>query len=422
MCSCFFNSAYFCFIKMHEVDMSSCLYIFNPDTDLALGNNSPHYQPPVLIKKMSDDLSVLPAWYVGGSGDGVWVNDCKKVQCWSDNLPLSLDVCWVSSQTLLHGIGEIIPWGWNKSLLKKLNMSGLSSSGLPTEDEVDVIRRLSSRETAVLLLKALNCYPETCGYSCICHTMDEVETSLKEPIEDGDILKRKLLKSPWSGSGKGLKWANNESEQILKNWCRRILDAQQAVIVEPEYNKVEDFAMEFYADGKGSVSFIGFSLFSTSADGSYKCNYLMSDDDILVHLTYYVSCDVLEMIKCELQKMLSSVLRNDYKGFLGVDMMICRFSSQPFFRLHPCVEVNLRMNMGILSHYLYKNRIAPGCTGIFQIDYFKDSDELIRVHNNDMTAFPLLVEDGRVKNGYLALNPIEEGTRFRSYIRVAFNE
>lgn len=78
--------------------------------------------------------------------------------------------------------------------------------------------------------------------------------------------------------------------------------------------------------------------------------------------------------------------------------------------------------MGILSHYLYKNRIAPGSTGIFQIDYFKDSDELIRVHNNDMTAFPLLVEEGRVKNGYLALNPIEEGTRFRSYIRVAFNE
>ena len=38
------------------------LYLFNPDNDLALGNNSPYYQPPASARQMAADLAVLPAW------------------------------------------------------------------------------------------------------------------------------------------------------------------------------------------------------------------------------------------------------------------------------------------------------------------------------------------------------------------------
>lgn len=398
--------------------MTSRFYIFNPDTDLALGNNSSNYQPPRLVRKLADDLSVLPAWYAQGKRRVVYVDDLKKVYQWVDNFPLPLDVLWTSSMKCADNCDEIVPWGWNPSLLKKLKLSGVMPYKLPTDYAMDVFRKLSSRQTSVYLLQKLNRFPDLCGYSYVCYTIDDINKRMLQWVEDGDMLYRKLLKAPWSGSGKGLKWANNESEAIVKNWCRHILDTQHAVIVEPEYNKVEDFAMEFYADGNGNISFEGYSLFTTAQDGSYKCNYLMSDEKIVERLSHYVSREMIDSLRSEVQSQLASLLRCDYKGFLGIDMMICRFSHKPLFRLHPCVEINLRMNMGILSHSLYKNWIDQDSCGIFKIDYFNTSDDLLCRHNDDIASFPLLIERGRIKKGYLALNPISSDTRFRSYIKV----
>src|SRR5699024_12144097 len=35
---------------------------------------------------------------------------------------------------------------------------------------------------------------------------------------------------------------------------------------------------------------------------------------------------------------LKDLTKGNYKGYLGVDMMICRFMEAPHFRIHPCVE------------------------------------------------------------------------------------
>lgn len=39
------------------------LYLFNPDSDLALGNNSEYYRPPANACRLTHDLALLPAWY-----------------------------------------------------------------------------------------------------------------------------------------------------------------------------------------------------------------------------------------------------------------------------------------------------------------------------------------------------------------------
>ena len=39
------------------------LYIFNPDTDLALANNSENYIPSARVKQMERELAMLPMWY-----------------------------------------------------------------------------------------------------------------------------------------------------------------------------------------------------------------------------------------------------------------------------------------------------------------------------------------------------------------------
>lgn len=57
---------------------------------------------------------------------------------------------------------------------------------------------------------------------------------------------------------------------------------------------------------------------------------------------------------------MSVSLGTEYAGYLGVDMMICRFALLPEFRIHPCVEINLRMNMGLVSRMLYDRMYDPG--------------------------------------------------------------
>lgn len=41
------------------------LYVFNPDADMALGNNEENYMAPATIRRMAEDLALLPVWYAG---------------------------------------------------------------------------------------------------------------------------------------------------------------------------------------------------------------------------------------------------------------------------------------------------------------------------------------------------------------------
>ena len=39
------------------------LYVFNPDTDMALANNEENYIAPASARRMAQDLALLPIWY-----------------------------------------------------------------------------------------------------------------------------------------------------------------------------------------------------------------------------------------------------------------------------------------------------------------------------------------------------------------------
>lgn len=109
-------------------------------------------------------------------------------------------------------------------------------------------------------------------------------------------------------------------------------------MAEPLYDKVVDFAMEFYSDGKGEMKFVGYSLFDTDTHGNYKGNFLMSDQAIVQTLSAYVSPDLLTAVRTSLLEIFVPLLGGDYLGYFGVDMMICRDNGR--YLLHPCVEIN----------------------------------------------------------------------------------
>ena len=355
--------------------MSKSQYIFNPDTDLALADGDENYIPPYSATKMAKDLASLPRWYD--------IEDSRAV----------------------------IPWGWNPALIKKLKAQGIAPDLLPDKEKMERIRQLSHRSLSVHLQKELLTSNEYCGSAMEFSS----EQALQSFVESHTST---ILKAPWSGSGKGLLFCHGEFTNPVRQWCKKILDKQKSIIGEIAYNKVKDFAMEFYADSNGTVSFAGYSAFYTDKWGAYKGNLLASNQKIIEMLTGYISLSTLSALQDKLVSLLTSHIGKHYQGYLGVDMMVCNFPEQPFYRIHPCVEINLRMNMGVVARFLYDRYVRSGSTGRFVIDYHPSEGEALQEHERMSATYPLEIREGRVYSGYLPLVPVHRRSCYRAWIWV----
>ncbi len=114
------------------------------------------------------------------------------------------------------------------------------------------------------------------------------------------------------------------------------------------------------------MTFAGYSLFSTNEQGAYIGNLLASDSQI----EESIACcpvDELMVIREALRTELASIYGNTYTGYLGVDMMVCRSDKENGYRVHPCVEINMRMNMGVVARLFYDRFVAPGSKGCFAV-------------------------------------------------------
>ena len=184
-------------------------------------------------------------------------------------------------------------------------------------------------------------------------------------------------------------------------------------MAEPIYNKVCDFAMEFRADREGKVSFAGYSLFETDAFGNYKGNLLASDAAIGQRLSAYVPPETLHGVRRHLLRVLPDWLGGHYAGYLGVDMMICR---EEACRVHPCVEINLRMNMGVLARLFFDRlRASPPRRAVSASRIMPGAEKPCVFHESMSGAHPLRLAEGRLAAGYLSLTPVCGDTRYQAY-------
>ena len=99
-------------------------------------------------------------------------------------------------------------------------------------------------------------------------------------------------------------------------------------------------------------------------------------------------------------------------------MMLCRQEKGQGYVVHPCVEINMRMNMGVVARLFYDNFVLSGRTGYFNIEYFPDNEALRVRHEQDMRDWPLIMESGRIVSGYLPLVPVTPKSCYRAYVRI----
>lgn len=390
------------------------LYLFNPEHDLALASGEANYMAPASARRMASELALLPMWYAE-EGSAVLAPSAynldyvKKIQ---ELLGLSVDLI-TEPELAIEPDLDIRPWGWDVALRKRLSVLGVDEVLLPSMGQLNDLREYSHRSKAVALLPELQLNEYFCGESYYLKTPEE----WKRFVEG---WKECLLKAPLSGSGKGLNWCKGIFTPFISGWCTRVAASQGGVIAEPIYNKVEDFAMEFYSDGAGELTFVGYSLFHTGKSGMYEGNCLLSNEAIRKKLSQYIPSEALMDLENCLKYRLSALVGTVYKGYLGVDMMICRFpeNEKPVFRIHPCVEINLRMNMGVIARFLHDRYVRPGSTGRFVIDYHPSEGEALQEHERMSATYPLEIREGRVYSGYLPLVPVHKRSCYRAWIWV----
>ncbi|NLZ94663.1 MAG: hypothetical protein GX921_02410 [Bacteroidales bacterium] len=391
------------------------MYIFNPENDLALANFSPHYNAPLSALKMRSDLAMLPVWYAPERAlviAEVELNS-KLLSDLKDLLPINSSLISYS-QVADNPDCKLNPWGWSLSLRKEFMLLGLNEGLLPSIEDIELLRNYSSRENAVNLLKELReVNPEFCGASYYYTNVDELFSYLNNA--EGE----QVLKMPYSGSGRGIMWVRNAISDKQMDWCRRVVKKQGGVVVEPVLNKVKDFALEFEMTDKG-VQFVGYSLFQSSPSGAYLGNKLLSDAAIEARLSTYIERSQLLGLKDTLKVKLAEHFPH-YRGYLGVDMMVCK-TKESTYLLQPCVEVNVRMNMGIVVHRIRERYVYPNSTGLFSINYFKQEGEALKKSLAMQADNPLVVEKGRVKSGYLALTPVCRDTSYVASVLIDFQK
>ena len=370
------------------------VYLFNPDYDMAMAAFTPYYKSPAEIMRMIADLSVLP-WWFAEEGNCVKVENMALVSLLQKQLR---EVCG-GSMEVERRLDELlpraawtaewpsvryIPWGWTPALVHRLRQEGVEECFLLKIDG-------------------------TCGEMKACVSLSELEAFLQER---GELV----LKAPWSGSGRGLLKVSSASWNTqLAGWAARILRVQGAVMAEPIYDKAVDFAMEFYVEKQNGVRFAGYSLFETDAHGNYKLNLLLSNTEIEHRLSAYVSREILHEVRSCLLSALQRLLKDDYEGYLGVDMMICRVAGG--YVVHPCVEINLRMNMGVVSRLFFDRYVSPSSSGQYVVEHYGAEGEALENHHRCLSAYPLkIAQDGRILQGYLPLTPVQATTHYQVYV------
>lgn len=347
------------------------IHIFNPEHDIALGAHLKQFTAPHAARQLRHDLGFLPMIWAE-DGDKVLVEDVAAAEEAFRHLGLEAKGSFLSWENLADALDmrcpeEIAPWGWDLALYHRMVMAGASPAILPLLSRLERIRQLSHRRWAAEhLLPFMRRIPDTVGEAKAVSRVGDVLALLKEhPLM--------VVKAPWSCSGRGIRYIDSRNQALfgvqIRNWMRNIISRQGCLMVEPYYNKVADFAMEFFSDGRGEVHYRGLSVFDTRS-GAYTGSILDTEQGKEDRLASWVNHYQLNMINEQLACILCKELGNQYRGPLGVDMMVVRVGDK--LKVHPCVELNLRGTMGHVALALTRRlKVTPQIMSVVYTDKYR---------------------------------------------------
>ncbi|MDR0863375.1 MAG: hypothetical protein LBO74_00395 [Candidatus Symbiothrix sp.] len=395
--------------------MQSSLHYFNPGHETAVLNTSKYYQPAVRQVNMQQELAFLPAWYARPE-DFVLVENPLTAE-FKLELKSLKSLAQAITVTDLNGLPDerVDLWGISPQSIhffEKLNERYHLQLQIPRWKGEFCF--LGSRFASQMILSQLmEKIPEIEKEILprFFSNLNEIEQFVAGSNE------KQLVKSPYSSSGRGLVWLPpGELARSERQIIGGMLKKQSQVSIEKALDKQLDFSMHCENTPEGQTRFIGYSVFQTNRKGAYEKSRLAAPEIVEEQITAFIDKELLLRVKDECLNNLQKMYGPYYTGNIGVDMLV--YSSGKPYKLNPCVEINLRKSMGYLAIQLQKNYIYPQSQGDFFMDYRPTPGEIYRKHRKWKEQYPLVVENGRLKSGYLSLCPVTETSHYHAYLLV----
>jgi hypothetical protein len=404
------------------------LHLFNPGHEMEILCGKSHYTPPYTIQKMAADLELLPVWY-GGAGSFTLVRNVKS-SLFISSLPKEFRPHFSSPMILNLIMKEMykrrktgekpkLPpltasfWGLSPraiDIVKELKQAGMEIE-IPEWKEEYVA--LTKRQTAAECLRRLQENMPITPVIKVPDFFSEIDDLKKYVAGNKPPF---VVKTPLSSSGRGLYWIKDrELDSRAVRWLNSALKKQGAVSVEPALDKMLDFAVEFYSDGQGGISYAGLSIFETQPQGQFIGCMLGTQETLLQRLNEFISPGDYVFLVEQIRLVLQEILGNSYAGYIGVDMLIYK-TDDGNYAVHPVVELNLRYTMGLVAMQLCRQFIHPASQGLFRVIYY--IYDTLNEHKRMQEASPLVIEDGKIRSGYMSLCPVAPETHYMAIIDV----
>ena len=399
------------------------IYLFNPTCEYAVANGNASWHPNKILQKMEADLASLPL-YFATENDVIIVPQIPNDEFYEHLQKIGVTPpVFVTEKELQNNppeqITKLQPWGWSPAVHKRLeNLKPLCSDEFqnsPVFMWKPEYRELYSKKFALQLLQKLTANhpsPNFIGENEItevCETQDQIETLLAK-------WDRLMVKAPWSSSGRGLQPITKQPIHD-KVWEKLlgIVKEQGYAIVEAFQNKELDLAFQFELKA-GEIHYLGTSNFSADKKGQYLGNSLKGLPDELDQdvkdFAKEMSALIIPALKEEIGK---SKLAENYEGYFGVDTLIFRDKTETL-KINPCLEINVRHNMGLLSLYLEKF-VTPTKKGRFRM-FYNPKKRFADFCQQMSKNHPLVLENQKIISGFFPLTAFSGTTEFGAYLLV----
>ena len=437
--------------------------VFNPEHDMALANGDKHFIAPKNIREMARDLKpLLEAMQCRHPLVWGWDTAIKE-QLHRQGIPadeLPTEAALAALRT--HSERKMAHWVLHAFRADKPDGPYTGESCII--HHTDEIEPYATRHRHIVLKDPLSSSGKGLRH------VNMNEGGLPLPCPQAELLwedKSSVVATDAhlaSAQRGGTEGASSLSSSLSKieNWANALIKRHGYLTAEPYYHKMQDFAMEFQVID-GQCHFIGYSLFMTNPHGRYEESILMEDEKIEEQLAQYVPRTALHELREWIIAHCHCIIPEEWDTtsfplYFGIDMMVVKTTDKVAFereqrlladsversnfnevneqqttdatqktnfqfsilnsqfRIHPCVEINLRLNMGIIAHEVRRHILAPQTEGTFHVVAFPTTEALKTFQREHTQNFPAVYQNGNVVSGYHPLTPIAADTRHHAYI------
>jgi hypothetical protein len=402
--------------------MADNIFYFNPTCELAIANGSFSYMPPRLLRDFENDCAELP--FLFASPNDFILTETKPsyefIQKLTDTgfqMPVFAPMKELLAKSSFN---HLLPWGWSPAahfILKSLKDKCSSNfKNSPVFNWNEMHKTLFERKTSLSFLNnllenhPLNFFIGRESTGIIVTSIAETELLLnkKFPL---------VLKAPLSSSGRGIQIIRKaELNTSNRQWISGVLSQQGYLVAEPYLEKRLDLSFQFSINDSGKPEYLGHSIFETNTNGQYKSTLIHPKISRLLPEEPYMEVNAMIEITAELmlQNLSKSIFSTWHRGWLGVDAMLYKDGKD--LKIQPCVEINSRMNMGILAMQL-ENLLHPEASGKFELFYGKQG--LYQKYAGNMeNKKPLRFKGGQLYSGFLTLTEPGPAKQFGACLQI----